>query len=90
MSNDNNNNRINTLYDQPEQVVRRITRNGGTISEWIVCGGTPERMLIVPTADLARYERENNVGCAWRISPVVPEGYDINGYRLNNKENNNA
>ena len=77
MSNDNNN-RINTSYDQPETVVRRLRRNGATINEWYVFGDNTVR--VVPDAELPAYERENNVGMRYLISPVVPEGYDINGH----------
>jgi hypothetical protein len=88
--------RINTLYSNNIiGIVDRIRRSGGVITHWIVCGGDPESSVIVHDDDLAPYERANNVGCVYRISPVIPSGYDINGYTVattvsNNKENTNA
>lgn len=76
-----NSNRKNTLVDNDlSRVVDRARRNGVPPVAWQCVNTGTGDIVIVDEDDLLWFERANNIGLAWRISPVLDLALcDING-----------
>ena len=74
-------NRKNTLVDNDIcRVVERARRNGVPPVAWQCVNTVTGDVSIVDEDVLHCYERDNNVGLLWRISPVLDLSLcDING-----------
>lgn len=77
-----NDNRKNTTFDNDlNRVVERAKRYGIKPEAWLCVSTETDDIHVVPESGLAPYERANNVGLRWRISPLFNrEVADINGY----------
>lgn len=63
------------------RIVERAKAHGFEPLYWLVIDSTTETHHYVDTWDLPRYERENNVGLRYRISPVFDRTQvNYNGY----------
>lgn len=71
-------------YDNDFVRVLDRARKFGFKPAYFMCIDTvTERVTFVDECDLAGFERENNIGLRWRISPIFNrEECDINGFPL--------
>lgn len=76
-----NSNRKNTLVDNDlSRVVDRARRNEVPPVAWQCVNCDTGDIVIVDESDLLSFERANNIGLMWRISPVLDLNLcDING-----------
>ena len=76
--------RNNKPYDNDFVRVIDRARKFGFKPAYFMCIDTvTERVTFVDECDLHEFERENNIGLRWRISPIFNrEECDINGFPL--------